>query len=129
MLTRKQKIALLIAASAAFLFHRLLTPTRPDHIPFYGVWKTSDPTYQGCYMEITPKSILFGKSDSTIDLYRITRMEERKKAGKGYYTVYYKDQDGEMKISFEYREINGGEIRISHQENILWTLSAPAGDS
>ncbi len=121
---RKRMIGSALVLFVVALLYWSLTE-KPPHIPFYGVWRSSDPPYGDCYMEITPEEIVFGKADNTIDRYRITKIEEQPANGKQYYTVHYADQDGDMKISFDYQSQNHGEIRIKNQEHILWTPSEP----
>lgn len=120
----KKKIGLAIVLFVALLLYWFL-PLKPRHIPFYGQWVSAEPSYHDCYMKITPDVITFGQSGNLVDSYRITDIEAQITGGKQDYTVYYRDESGEMKISFEYRADNGGEIRIKNQEHILWTLLPP----
>ncbi len=112
----------LLLLVVAGLLYRFLFST-PQVIPIYGKWISDDPPYDDCYMKITPQEIVFGEGQKLIGAYRIIRIEDETKAGKYLYTVHY-DDDGELKIAFEYKAVNGGEIRIRNQERIVWTRSA-----
>jgi hypothetical protein len=106
------------------------TPVPDDLI---GVWETTAPTYEDCFLEIKANEIIFGSGEKKFDTYPITKikMEKDLKEQKTLYIICYKNITGqEYKFSFYYDPANQGTIRFKNQKEMVWTKKnlSPASD-
>jgi len=89
-----------------------------------GVWKTSEPKYEGCFFEIRKDEISFANAadvDSFL-IYRVSKIQITTPIGEKYLcTVYYQGYEGERyEFTFYYDPSDGGSIRFKNQVTIKW---------
>jgi len=116
----------IIAALAIFAVLLGCESKGPQSIPpeMLGVWKTSEPKYEGCFFELRKDTILFAnKADlESFVIHRISKIEiTTPRAEKHLYTVYYEGSEGQKyEFSFYYDPSDGGSIRFKNQITIKW---------
>lgn len=98
----------------------------PKPIPpgMLGVWKTSEPKYEGCFFELTKEKISFANK-AYLESFLIHKISKivitTPRAEKILCTVYYKDSEGQKyEFSFYYDPSDGGSIRFKNQSTIKW---------
>jgi len=87
-----------------------------------GTWQTSDPRYQGKFLQIDDKFIVLGLGEELVPkVERIVRIESRREGPFTSYVIDSKDQQGlREKITIQYTSRNGGELRLSNPIQVLW---------
>jgi hypothetical protein len=87
-----------------------------------GIWETSEPKYAGASFEFKKDRIIIGDIEGDINSYLITKIKRKKVKYEEhfFYDISYKDQDGlEFKLLIYYEPVNE-EIRLKHQDDIVW---------
>jgi len=87
-----------------------------------GTWQTSDPRYQGKYLQIDDKFVVLVLGEEVVpEVERIVRIESRREGLFTTYVIESKDQQGQRKkITIQYTPKNGGELRLSNPIQVLW---------
>jgi hypothetical protein len=97
-----------------------------------GNWVTQDAKYQGKSLSIDPEGfiVLIVDENTTPKAEHIDRLTSTSEAGVTTYVFEASDQDGAHdKITVMYRAANGGELRLSHPNQVVWQREAPAQDT
>jgi hypothetical protein len=98
-----------------------------------GVWKTSEPKYEGCFFELKKDEISFANAadvDSFL-IYRVSKIDISTPREEQFFcTVYYQGYKGERyEFSFYYNPSGGGSIRFKNQIGIKWVkVNSPSID-
>jgi len=95
--------------------------TIPDEL--LGVWKTSAPKYEGCFIEIRKDSIAFLNMSHLGSMYSndISKIEFASEGKEMLYTIHYKKRgEEEYQFPFYYYPQEGGAIRFKNQIKIKW---------
>jgi hypothetical protein len=96
--------------------------TFPDEV--LGVWRTSAPKYQDCFVELAKNLIIFANLTAidNIQINCIQEIEEIRKGKRLLYIIHYEDAKGqEYKFPLYYDPSKGGVIRFKNQQQIEWT--------
>ena len=94
--------------------------TVPDEL--VGVWRTSAPKYEDCYLELTKDLIIFVNENFLQNMDANSIYKVKKDDKDLLYTIYYKNDEGlKYQFSFYYDPSEGGVIRFKHQTQIEWT--------
>ncbi len=96
--------------------------TVPDEL--VGVWRTSAPKYEDCYLELTKDLIIFVNENilQNMDANSIYKIKKADKDKNILYTIYYKNDEGlKYQFSFYYDPSGGSVIKFKHQTQIEWT--------
>jgi hypothetical protein len=94
-----------------------------------GSWVTEDAKYQGKSLMIDQQGfiVLVLDEDTSPKPERIDHMTSTSEAGVTTYVFETSDQAGlHDKITVMYRAVNGGELRLSHPNQVLWRRAEPA---
>lgn len=96
--------------------------TVPQHL--IGVWKTSTPKFEGCYLKFSESFLVFGTADGDGVLHFIRKIESVKlEENKILYTIHYKDQEEEKWVLIlTYSLDSGGVIQLKNRTEI-WKIS------
>ena len=92
----------------------------------FGVWKTSEPKYEGCFLGIDESTLTFVNKalpETSIDTNTISSIETQfEKTEQALYTVILYKKRGEKtsELSFYYYPHNKGIIRLKNQIGIKW---------
>jgi hypothetical protein len=103
------------------------------HPEMMGVWKTSEPKYEGCFFELKKDEISFANAadvDSFV-IYSVSKIQITTPIGEKYLcTVYYQGYGGEKyEFTFYYDPSDGGSIRFKNQVAIKWVkVDSPSID-
>jgi len=105
---------------------------RCDNAPLpatlYGTWKTEDPRYTGCYLEISEKLLIFHGIDGGLDINHIGKI----KKDKGHplqLDIHYTDKAGQahrLKVFFD-DSPGGPRLRLQTPKTLDWTRRHPHG--
>lgn len=101
----------------------------PEKAPSYllGVWETHTDGYTDQHMFIDEGRIGFGTSAGAADGYVITKVDERREAGKILFVVSYQDaEQAKFQLAFFYESAGGGRIIFKNQDHLTWTKKAAA---
>jgi len=124
--SKKMKCKPIIAALAICAVLLACESKGPTSIPpeMLGVWKTSEPKYEGCFFELAKDEISFSNKAylASFVIHKISKIEiTTPRAEKLLCTVYYKGSEGqEYEFSFYYDPSDGGSIRFKNQTTIKW---------
>jgi len=91
-----------------------------------GVWKTTDPKYEGCYFEIKEDQVVIKTIEGTVNVNAITGVKKDKKLSSEeriYYIISYltPDKVEDALNIYYYPKEEGGTLRFTSQEKIAWT--------
>jgi hypothetical protein len=90
----------------------------------FGVWKTSEPRYEGCFFELRKDKITFANKAfaESFMIHKVSKVEIKTPiTEKLLCTVYYEGTEGqEMQFTFYYDPADGGSIRFKNQADINW---------
>jgi hypothetical protein len=86
-----------------------------------GVWRTSDPKYEGRSFEIGLVSVSFGTGEGGSHTGFIEKVDGVFDGGGTVYTISYKEDGVENQFSFYYSEQKGKTIVFRNQPNIVWS--------
>jgi hypothetical protein len=92
-----------------------------------GNWATQDAKYQGKMLSIDQEFIVVIQDENTPPkVERIDRMTSTNEAGVTTYVFEASDDTGAHdKVTLMYRPFNGGELRLSHPNSVVWQRAAP----
>lgn len=86
-----------------------------------GVWKTSDPKYEGRFLLLAEDRIIFGTGAGSVSSHPIRRFVRVPQVTGFLYTITYTNEEGkEYRLSFVHDLEHGGVIRFKNQRDILW---------
>lgn len=87
-----------------------------------GIWRTDNAKYRDRYLDLDEHFLVFGTGeDEHPNVQRIERIDSLAGARGTLYTVYAKDiEASELKLTFEYTTVNGGEVRLTNPRNVVW---------
>jgi hypothetical protein len=85
-----------------------------------GVWRTSDPAHADRFVDISRVTVSFGTGDGTVSTGLIKKIEEDAREHETIYTITYREEAGENKVSLIY-DPGKRVLRLKNQERIAWT--------
>jgi hypothetical protein len=93
-------------------------PVKLDHL--YGVWKTSEPKFAGCKIEIRQGVLILGLKNGAEECHTIRKIESAEEDGPPvWYTIHYKDSEGQKsKLTFLYHPSFGGILQLKNRPEI-----------
>jgi hypothetical protein len=93
-----------------------------------GSWVTQDARYQGKSLVIDQDCIVLVQDEDTLPkAEHIDRMTAASESGVTTYVFEASDQEGARdKITVMYRAVNGGELRFSHPNSVVWQRATQA---
>jgi hypothetical protein len=115
-------LALLIMPAAACKH----SPAIPQEL--VGTWVTQDARYQGKSLMIDPEGfvVLVVDEDTAPRAEHVDRLTSTREAGVATYVFEASDQAGlHNKITVMYRDVNGGELRLAHPNQVVWQRATP----
>jgi hypothetical protein len=102
------------------------TTNIPDDM--VGIWETSATKYKDRFMEFKKDVLIFGTGDGDQTVQAIQKVKADRQDQQDFYTVYYRDDDGEeYSFSFFYDPV-GGVIKLKNQEDIEWKKNSGTTD-
>jgi hypothetical protein len=92
--------------------------TVPDQL--LGVWKTSEPKYADCKIELLEQVLILKLATGVERNYGIDRIESDQETGRAVrYTVHYRDCEGrESRLKFLYDPSSGGTLKLKNHAEI-----------
>ena len=84
-----------------------------------GVWKTSDAAHADRFLELSLVSVSFGTGNGMVSTGFISKVEVAARGPLNFYTVTYKDEEGDKELSFFYDPADAT-IRLKNQDKIRW---------
>jgi hypothetical protein len=93
----------------------------PDEL--IGTWTTESHEYNGIFLELGQKTILFGKKDGSVDRFNIVRIKRNKQKGEWVrYTIFYRNYQMNMfEFPILYHPHNSGTVRFVNNEQYCWS--------
>ena len=87
-----------------------------------GVWVTSAPAYQGRYLKIMERSLVFGLGAAGSEFHEIRNVESKPGvANETLYTLHHDDVEGESwRLGCKFPPADGGTIQFEHRDE-RWT--------
>lgn len=90
----------------------------PDHL--VGVWKTPEPKFAGCKIELRQRVLILGLKNGEeehLAIKKIESVEERDQSVR--HTVHYKDAEGQKcKLTLLYSPLFGGTLQLKNHSEI-----------
>jgi hypothetical protein len=89
---------------------------------FMGVWKTTADQYEERFFEIADATITFGIGDGKQDTCYIRDVTKAVEDKGTLYTITYQNiEETDFKLSFYYKQDDGGVIQFENRMDIEWT--------
>jgi hypothetical protein len=121
-LARKLETALfvLLLVAAGIRFAPLLARSDPVPATLVGSWVTSDPRYEGRYLELTRDSVIVRASANLATAYGVRSVQIRQMAGGfTYFITAYSEPSGQYTLRLEYHEAQQT-ITLANPVNVVW---------